>query len=50
VGKSTDYIQLTIRIPPGLYSEVKRVSEQYGLTLNDSIIIILFNCLGDENE
>ena len=50
MGKDS-YIQLTIRIPPGLFNYIKKLGERWGTTYQDTILLILWDwVLAGEEE
>ena len=50
MGKNIQYIQVTVRLPPKIYDFINEFAQENGLTLQDAIIIILFNCIEGEGE
>ena len=44
MGKS-DYVQLTVRLPPKFYQVLESMANKYSLTLQDTMLLILYDYL-----
>ncbi len=42
-AKSDSYVQVTLRVPSGLYREIERVQKRWGMTVQDTILHILLD-------
>lgn len=45
-NKSLTYIQLTIRLPPKLYTLLEEYADERSLTKQDAIVVILLDYFG----
>ncbi len=40
--KSDSYVQVTLRLPPGLYRYVEGLSKRWGTTIQDTLLLIIW--------
>jgi hypothetical protein len=50
LNKTLEYRQLTIRVPLKWYKKIEEFSREWGTTLQDTILLILYECLEGGGE
>jgi len=50
LGGARDYVQLTVRLPPKLYSLVRRYAQEWGLSMQDAVVFLLLSLFEEVEE